>query len=105
MLTLSEQDNGRRLPAHVGDVLEVHLAENASTGYRWAPDTYDARLLEPVEATSSYPNATIGAGGTATFRFRVIGSGSGAFALKYWRHWEGDRSAAQRFTVTIDAIP
>jgi inhibitor of cysteine peptidase len=105
MLTLSEQDNGRRVPAHVGDVLEVRLAENATTGYGWALDSSNAGLLEPVEATSDYPSAAVGAGGAAIFRFRVVGPGSGTLALKYWRPWEGDRSAIRRFAVTIDAVP
>jgi inhibitor of cysteine peptidase len=105
MLTLGEQDNGRRLPARVGDVIEVRLAENASTGYRWAPDIHDARVLEAIEAAANYPNAAVGSGGEAIFRFRVVGPGSGSLALKSWRHWEGAGSTVQRFAVTIDAAP
>jgi inhibitor of cysteine peptidase len=105
MLTLREQDNGRRVPAHVGDEIEVRLAENATTGYRWAPDSPDAGVLQPVEATANYPSAAVGAGGEAIFRFRVVGPGSGKLALKSWRHWEGDRSIIQRFAVTVDAAP
>ena len=105
MLTLTDQDNGRRLPAQVGDLLEIHLAENATTGYRWAPDSYDTGLLELAEATASYPNAAVGSGGEAIFRFRVVGVGSGTLTLKYWRHWEGPGSSIQRFAVTIDVAP
>jgi predicted secreted protein len=105
MLTLTEQDNGRRFPVHVGDLLEIHLAENATAGYRWAPDSYDNTVLELAEATASYPNATVGSGGEAIFRFRVVGVGSSTLTLKYWRHWEGSGSIIQRFAVTIDATP
>jgi inhibitor of cysteine peptidase len=105
MLTVTDQDNGRHLPAHVGDLLMLHLAENATSGYRWAPESYDTRLLELVEATAAYPNAAVGSGGEAIFRFRVVGAGSGTLALKYWRHWEGAGSITQRFAVTIDATP
>jgi inhibitor of cysteine peptidase len=105
MLTLTDHDNGRRLPAHVGDVLEVHLGENATTGYRWALDSHDTAVLELVETTASYPKAAVGSGGEAIFRFRVVGAGSGALALKHWRHWEGAGSIIRRFAVTVDAAP
>ena len=105
MLTLTDQDNGRRLPVHVGDQLEIHLAENATAGYRWAPDSYDSGLLDLAEATANYPNAAVGSAGEAIFRFRVVGPGSSTLALKYWRHWEGAGSIIQRFVVTIDAVP
>jgi predicted secreted protein len=105
LLTLTDRDNGRRLPAHVGDLLEIHLPENATAGYRWAPDSYDTGLLELAEATASYPSAAVGSGGEAIFRFRVVGVGSSTLTLKYWRHWEGTGSTIQRFAVTIDAAP
>jgi inhibitor of cysteine peptidase len=105
MLTLTDQDNGRRFPVHVADQLEIHLAENATTGYRWAPDSYDPGILELAEATADYPNPAAGSGGQAIFRFRVVGVGSSALTLKYWRHWAGAGSILQRFGVTIDAAP
>jgi predicted secreted protein len=105
MLTLTDQDNGRRLAVRVGDMLTLRLAENATTGYRWEPDRYDTRLLELAEETASYPNAAVGSGGEAIFRFRIVSAGSSTLALKSWRHWEGAGSIIQRFAVTIDATP
>jgi inhibitor of cysteine peptidase len=105
VVTLTDQDNGLRLPLHVGDMLEIHLAEIATAGYRWAPDNYDTGVLELAEATASYPSAAVGSGGEAIFRFRVVGVGSSTLVMKYWRHWEGSGSIIQRFAVTIDASP
>ena len=104
MLTLTAQDDGRRVPVHVGDVFTIRLAENATTGYRWAPDSYDTKLLALADATADYPNTgAVGSGGEAIFQFRVLGAGSGPVVLKYWRHFEGEGSIIQRFSVTIDA--
>lgn len=103
MLTLGERNDGQHVPAHVGDVLTLQLPENATTGYRWAPDTYDAKALAIVEETADYPSAAVGSGGEAVFRFRVVRAGSSALVLKYWRHWEGATSIQRRFTVTVDA--
>ena len=105
MVTLNAQDNGGRVTARVGDVLELHLGENATTGYRWAPDSYDTGRLELVETTANYPAAALGSGGQAVFRFRVTAAGAADLTLKYWRHWEGAASIIQRFAVTIDGAP
>ena len=105
MLTLTDQDNGRRLPVHVRDLLEIYLTENATAGYRWAPDSYDTVLLELVDETTGYPNVAVGSGGKAIFRFQIVGVGSSKLTLKCWRHWEGTGSIIQRFAVTIDAAP
>jgi inhibitor of cysteine peptidase len=104
-VTLTQQDDGRTLSAHVGDILELHLAENATTGYRWEPDNDDAKVLELAETSSNYRGGTPGSGGEAIFRFRVIATGSGTLSLKYWRHWEGAGSIVKRFRLTIDAAP
>ena len=105
MLMLTEQDNGRRIPAHVGDVIELRLPETATSGYRWAPDGVDAGVLDLAEQTARYPDTAPGAGGEAIFRFRVVGAGAGTLSLKSWRGWEGEASIQRRFTVTIDAAP
>ncbi len=91
------------MPVHVGDELNLHLAENATTGYRWALDSYDAGLLELLETTANYPNAAVGSGGEALFRLRAHAFGASEITLKYWRHWEGAGSIIQRFAVTIEA--
>jgi predicted secreted protein len=61
--------------------------------------------MEPIETTASYPHAAAGSCGQANFRFQVVGAGSGALALKYWRHWESEGSITRRFAVTIDTAP
>ena len=104
MLTLVEQDDGKRVTARVGDEVVLRLPENASTGYRWAPDGYDAALLDLAEESASYAGA-VGSGGEAVFRFRVKAAGSGLLRMKVWRHWEGESSVIKRFAVTIEARP
>lgn len=105
MLTLTAADNGRHVAARVNEVIELRLAENATTGYRWEPDHYDGGLLQWLETTALYPEGAVGAGGEAVFRFKVVAAGSGVLALKYWRHWEGTGSIVQRYAVTVDANP
>lgn len=39
------------------------------------------------------------------FGFQVVTARSTEFASKHWRHWEGEGSAIQRFSVTLDIAP
>ncbi len=103
-LRVGEGDNGHRLPARIGDTIEIRLTENASTGYSWEVDRVDEKVLRLLEKTTHPPDKPMpGAPGEAIFRFAVIGAGLGPLALKLLRPWEGDPSIVQRFAVTIDA--
>ncbi len=99
---ITDNDNGRSFPARVGEVVEFHLSENATTGYRWAPEGYDEKRLKLVGTEAGNPGAAIGSGGEAIFRFQIVGLGSSTVSLRYWRHWEGPSSIIRRFSVTID---
>jgi predicted secreted protein len=44
-----------------------------------------------------------GAGGTFTFRFRVVAPGNALLKLIYSRPWDKDKAAAQTWHVTIKA--
>jgi inhibitor of cysteine peptidase len=102
-MTLTQSDDGGHVRAQVGDTIEIHLAENATTGYRWEFDNLDSHLFELAAATSDYPSAKPGSGGDAQFRIKVIAKGSAPLRLKYWRRWEGDAGVIKRFEVKVDA--
>ena len=105
-ITLGEADNGRHLPARVGDTIVIRLPDNASTGYEWTLEDADGKLLQLVEKSTHYPRPGMpGAAGEAILTVRVVGAGSVLLALRRWRSWEGDASIIQRFAVTIDAAP
>jgi inhibitor of cysteine peptidase len=94
-------NNGGSLQAHVGDELVVRLPETPSTGYRWTVD------VSPVNATLDHDSfdpakgGGVGGQGTRTFEFRVTASGDAHLGLKRWRAWEGDKSVAERYRVTL----
>lgn len=105
-ITVIDCDDGRRVSAHVGDTIEVRLAENATAGYRWVIDDGErCGALELSEADAAYPGGTTGCAGEARFRFAVRAAGTSTLRLKYWRHWEGDAGVRRRFTVDVDITP
>ena len=101
---LTKDNAGSNVGLKSGDMLEVRLPENPTTGYRWAVDSVDTRVLQ-LDTTPYEPatDAGVGGGGTRVFRFSVAGSGSSVLRLKLWREWEGDQSILERFEVTINA--
>jgi inhibitor of cysteine peptidase len=103
MVNLSEQDDGRRVSVAVGDTVEVRLPENATTGYRWAPEATDEARLQPLAQSGDYPaTAQVGSGGYAVFRYRVRKAGEATLALTYRRSFETAGSGIRRFTATLD---
>ena len=102
-IPLTDQDDGREVRAGVGDVLDVRLSENATTGYRWELDTLDPQRFELAGATGEYTSAVPGSGGTAQFQIKVLAAGKGTIRLKYWRQWEGEAGVVKRFSVQVDA--
>jgi inhibitor of cysteine peptidase len=101
MATFTDRDDGGRATVHVGDTLELRLAENATTGYRWETEASLANILAPVDASASYPNAAVGSGGVAIFHFRAVAPGQGDLSLRYWRTWEGEGSILRRFRLSV----
>ena len=105
MLLLVESDNGRTVEIRLGESVCVTLRENATTGYRWAIDRYDEECIEAVSTEPRYTPNVIGAVGEVAFTFQGKKIGTGEIALKYWRHWEGDRSVIARFRIRLHVRP
>jgi inhibitor of cysteine peptidase len=102
-ITLTECNDGARVAARVGDTIEIRLPENASTGFRWTLAEDDSGVFGPCEQGGEYPRRTTGSGGAAIFRLTVCAPGRETLRLKIWRHWEGESSVRQRFTVSVEA--
>ena len=107
-IELTSADDGRTIAATPGDEIVVLLAENATTGYRWQAQVHGVAV--ELEADGYRPPSlpqpsqpVFGRGGQREFRFRVLAPGSAVLELKLWREWEGESSALERVTVTVEA--
>lgn len=98
--TLTQADNGKTVQLRVGDTLALHLHENAATGYRWAFDDLDGKLVDVKEAYVARSEA-VGGGGTMQWTLEAKAPGTTQIRLKRWRRWEGDSSTKERFSVTL----
>ncbi len=107
VLVLTRADHNRTAEVRVGEQIAVRLAENPSTGFSWAIDETNRQLLA-LDGSDYAPPETggfIGAKGQRTFRFTARQPGEMTLQLKYWRVWEGDSSAKERFTVILRIVP
>jgi len=101
---LTDQDNGRSIEAPVGTNLIVRLEESPTTGYGWINKTDDDVLhLNNTEFSFASPDI-VGGAGVRTFGFMVNKLGKSTLLLKRVRQWEGESSATEVFSVTIQAI-
>lgn len=104
-LHLTEADNGRSVDVRIGDEITLALPENPTTGYRWAIDGLDARLLNLTEQPYTPDSPALGSGGTAQWVLRPIAPGVTTLKLKQWRPWEGDPSIVGRYEITLQISP
>ncbi len=87
----------------VGDIGQVVLNGNPSTGYTWHCSLSNGDVLSLVSEnynTSAKPGVA-GAGGTYTWNFEAQKAGESKATFQYYRDWEGTQSALQTFVYEI----
>jgi inhibitor of cysteine peptidase len=101
-VTLTQADDGTVVEVAPSTVVVVRLPENSSTGFNWAVDRLDDRVLGLQSSDYGPPTGgAVGGAGWRSFAFRAMTTGSDRLRLKLWRHWQGDDSIIKRFGVTI----
>lgn len=104
---LGERDNGRDKTFRAGDVIEIRLPSNPSTGFGWQI-TGSAPGITPQSGTPTFESdkhapSMAGGGGTQVFRFAASGAGRGTLRLSYRRSWE-KKAAAKSWEVRYRVV-
>lgn len=91
--TLLETDNGKNIRCSSGDIVEIRLPGNPSTGFTWHPaglpsDTVLVLKQDTFETAAPRGNKFVGVPGTFIFKYEVTGKGSEGIRLVYSRKWE-----------------
>jgi predicted secreted protein len=107
-LVLYASADGSTQQLKLGEIMEIILESNPSTGYSWFasvsnPDVL-AQMGEPeyVEPTESGSTMILGAPGTETFMFQGSDAGSATITLDYKRPWEKDVAPEKTITITVE---
>lgn len=100
-----EADNGQTVTMAAGDVLQMMLAENPTTGYTWAVVTNDEAVLRPSDDPAYEAESdAIGAGGTRTFLFDAVGAGTSVLRLVNARQQATAVEPAATFELTVQVV-
>jgi inhibitor of cysteine peptidase len=104
-LHLAIEDDGRSFEIATGSTVVVVLAENPTTGYRWAVDQLDSEILalERSEFERGMLSG-IGAGGMRKLAFTAHCAGTTDVVLKLSREWLGDMDVGGRFAVSLKVL-
>ncbi|MEA5078659.1 MAG: protease inhibitor I42 family protein [Anaerolineaceae bacterium] len=97
-----EDMSGSEVSVKKGENVEVKLTGNASTGYSWVVQEVDGTILQSNgdPAYKADSNLT-GAGGTYTYSFKALETGTTTLKMAYLRTFEKDVAPLRTFELTV----
>jgi inhibitor of cysteine peptidase len=104
-LILGKDADDTSVQIKVGQVLEISLEGNPTTGYSWEAKESNGPALEPqgepdyVQAETG--STLVGGGGTYTLRYAGTEAGTARLELIYHRSWETDVAPLETFTLDV----
>lgn len=104
---LTENDNGRTNSVKTGEVIEIVLKGNPTTGYEWVLEFSATDKLQQIEKAAYIQerqtgrNLMVGVGGKYVFKFKAVERGAGNIKLVYRRSWE-TTAHDKVYSVVID---
>jgi inhibitor of cysteine peptidase len=103
-IQVGEDADGTTVKAAVGDVVELSLPENPTTGYEWNLKLDGGLKVQQTEYDPDDTSGELaGSGGVRTWWIEVTATGEHAVAGAYERPWESDDPQAGAFALTISA--
>ena len=105
-IRLTEKDSGRTLETEVGDVIEIRLPANPSTGYLWSVKAPEMGVFREVESRYETPEESRGKVGAPVwkiFSFAVVGPGEAGIKMEYRRPWELGEPPKATFDILVRA--
>jgi inhibitor of cysteine peptidase len=100
--TFTQADNGGTYPVSPGEVAELRLAENPTTGYTWNLSlTPGLTLVNDRYIPDDPTGQLIGSGGTHVWFVEAAGTGEQVITGSYRRSWEAPAGTAPDFTLTL----
>ena len=99
---ITDADKGATVHLKVGDVLEVRLRANPSTGYMWYLHKDSTKLLKLTGQSQTEPTEPgVGRPVFQIFKFDARSVGDGVLLLHYVRSWEPPSADEQRFDLNV----
>jgi len=99
---VTDADKGSTVVLKTGDVLEVRLNSNPTTGYEWYVHPQSTPLLKPngqSQTQSTQPG--VGRPIVQIFKFATAGKGTGVLLLHYVRSWEAPDPNEEQYNLHV----
>ena len=104
-IAITEQSANSIVEMSAGDILEVTLTGNPSTGFLWEPLAVDTAVIKQKGEWRFVPDndtpGFVGSPGKLTMHFEAVGLGQEMLRLIYRRPFEPDIPPAQTFEITV----
>jgi inhibitor of cysteine peptidase len=100
---VTDADKGGTVTIKMGDVLEVRLSSNPSTGYAWYLQKQSTALLKLTGQSQAQPTGpgTVGRPVVQIFDFAPTGKGTGVLMLHYVRSWMNPDPNEEQFSLNV----
>lgn len=105
MMTLTKENDGEEHLLHQGEMFQVVLPENPTTGYRWLltkSSSPKIALIREEYFADHHDYLMVGAGGTRKIVFQVREQGEAELVLFLRRYWEPEDEFADSFTLVFN---
>ena len=102
-VSVGQAENNGSVSLSSGDVLQVSLPANATTGFSW--ETVEHGSLTPAGSRyvpTPHRPGLVGSGGTAIFEFRATSPGAQHLKLTYAQHFDQSTPPAKVYSLTVD---
>jgi len=101
LMTLTENNSDSVVLVKRGQVIEIVLAMNPTTGYQWEAVSFNKEILKK-DASRFIPQGNeYGAGGVMVFRFEALLEGETNLKIGYFRPFDKDKKFERLFQVVI----
>ena len=99
---VTDADKGGTVTIKMGDVLEVRLSSNPSTGYAWYVHKQSTVLLKLTgQSQTQATQPGVGRPIVQVFDFAPTGKGTGVLLLHYVRSWEPPDPNEEQFSLHV----
>jgi inhibitor of cysteine peptidase len=101
--TVTDKDNGTAVHLKTGEMLEVRLGSNPSTGFAWYIMKGSTTLLKLTSQSQAGPpnNGMVGQPVVQIFNFKAVDKGSDDLMLHYVRSWEAPKPDDKQFILHV----
>lgn len=99
---VTDADKGATVQLKTGDVLELRLKSNPTTGYEWSVEPKSTPLLKLTgQSQTGATQPGVGRPIFQIFKFQATGRGSGVLLLHYVRSWEKPDPNEEQFDLHL----